>query len=78
MHLVRLGLSPFEALQAATVSAAELLGVGDRTGRIAPGYEADLVLVPGNPLQDVLALQDVLMVVSNGTVALQRIPFGLP
>jgi imidazolonepropionase-like amidohydrolase len=66
MHLVRLGLSPFEALQAATVSAAELLGVGDRAGRIAPGYEADL------------ALQDVLMVVSNGTVALQRIPFGLP
>ncbi len=78
MHLTRLGLSPFEALQAATVSAAELLGLGDRTGRIAPGYEADLVLVPGNPLQDVRALQDVLLVVSNGTVALKRIPFGLP
>jgi imidazolonepropionase-like amidohydrolase len=77
MHLVRLGLSPFEALQAATVSAAELLGLGDRTGRIAPGYEADLILLPGNPLQDVLALQDVLLVVSNGQVALQRIPFGL-
>jgi len=39
MHLVRLGLSPFEALQAATVSSAELLGLADRTGRIAPGYE---------------------------------------
>ena len=78
MHLTRLGLSPFEALQAATVSAAELLGVGDRAGRIAPGYEADLVLVPGNPLEDVRALQDVLLVVSNGTVALKRIPFGLP
>jgi len=77
MHLVRLGLSPFEALQAATVSAAELLGLGERTGRIAPGYEADLLLVPGNPLQDVMALQDVLMVVSNGHVALRRIPFGL-
>jgi imidazolonepropionase-like amidohydrolase len=78
MHLVRLGLSPFEALQAATVSAAELLGVGDRSGRIAPGFEADLVLVPGNPLEDVRVLQDVLLVVSNGTVALRRIPFGLP
>jgi imidazolonepropionase-like amidohydrolase len=77
MHLARLGLSPFEALQAATVSAAELLGLGDRTGRIAPGYEADLILLPGNPLEDVLALQDVLLVVSNGQVALQRIPFGL-
>jgi imidazolonepropionase-like amidohydrolase len=76
-HLVRLGLSPFEALQAATVSSAELLGLGDRTGRIAPGYEADLILLPGNPLEDVLALQDVLLVVSNGQVALKRIPFGL-
>lgn len=76
-HLVRLGLSPFEALQAATVSSAELLGLGDRTGRIAPGYEADLILLPGNPLEDVMALQDVLLVVSNGKVALRRIPFGL-
>jgi imidazolonepropionase-like amidohydrolase len=77
-HLVRLGLSPFEALQAATVSSAELLGLGERTGRIAPGYEADLILLPGNPLEDVRALQDVLLVVSNGDVALKRIPFGLP
>ncbi len=77
-HLVRLGLSPFEALQAATVSSAELLGLGERTGRIAPGYEADLILLPGNPLEDVRALQDVLLVVSNGEVALKRIPFGLP
>ena len=76
MHLVRLGLSPFEALQAATVSSAELLGLGDRTGRIAAGFEADLILVPGNPLEDVMALQDVLMVISNGRVALKRIPFG--
>ncbi len=76
-HLVRLGLSPFEALQAATVSSAELLGLESRTGRIAPGYEADLILLPGNPLQDVLALQDVLLVISNGQVALKRIPFGL-
>jgi len=77
MHLVRLGLSPFEALQAATVSSAELLGLADRSGRIAPGFEADLVLVPGNPLEDVMVLQDVLLVVSNGKVALRRIPFGL-
>ncbi|MEJ8565994.1 amidohydrolase family protein [Elongatibacter sediminis] len=77
MHLARLGLSPFEALQAATVSAAELLGIDDRTGRIEPGYEADLVVVPGNPLEDVRVLQDPLVVVSNGQVALKRIPFGL-
>ncbi len=77
MYLVKFGLSPFEALQAATTSAAELLMLGDKTGRIAPGFEADLVLVPGNPLEDVMALQDVLLVISNGQVALQRIPFGL-
>ncbi|MDT8318884.1 MAG: amidohydrolase family protein, partial [Xanthomonadales bacterium] len=76
MHLVRLGLSPFEALQAATVDSAELLRMADRTGRIAPGYEADLFLVPGNPLEDILALQDVLLVMSNGQVAVKRIPFA--
>ena len=76
-HLVRLGMPAFEALQSATVSSAELLGVGTSTGRIAEGYEADLILVPGNPLEDVAVLQDVLMVISNGTVALKRIPFAV-
>jgi len=77
MHLVRLGLSPFEALQAAPVRSAELLGLADRTGRMAHGYEADLILLPGKPLEDVIALQDILMVVGNGPIALKRIPFGL-
>lgn len=74
---VRLGMSNFEALQAATVSSAELLGVDNQTGRIAAGYEADLILLPGNPLEDVAALQDVVMVISNGRIALRRIPFAL-
>ncbi|MCB1845073.1 MAG: amidohydrolase family protein, partial [Halioglobus sp.] len=74
---VRLGMSNFEALQTATVNSAELLQLEDSTGRIAAGYEADLILVPGNPLEDVAALQDVLMVISNGQIALQRIPFAL-
>lgn len=75
-HLVRLGLSPFEALQAATVNSAELLMLGDRTGRIETGFEADMILVPTNPLEDISALQDVLMVMSNGQIALKRIPFA--
>ncbi len=75
-HLVRLGVTPFDALQAATVNTAALLMVGDRTGRIAEGYEADLILVPGNPLEDVSAIQDVLLVMSNGQIAVKRIPFG--
>jgi len=75
-HFVRLGMSNFEALQTATTSSAELLQIADRTGRIAEGFEADLILVPANPLAHIEALQDVLMVVSNGTVALKRIPFA--
>ncbi len=75
-HLQRLGLSPFEALQAATVNSAELLMLGDSTGRIAEGFEADMILIPSNPLEDISALQDVLLVMSNGQIALKRIPFA--
>jgi len=71
------GLSNFEAIQAGTVSAAELLGIGERTGRIELGYEADLIVVPANPLEDIRALQDVLLVMSNGRLALKRFPFGV-
>ena len=76
-ELVRMGFSNFEALQAATVSSAELLHLQDRTGRIVAGYEADMILVPANPLTNIEALQDVLMVMSNGTIALKRIPFAV-
>jgi len=76
-HLVRLGMSRFQALQAATVSSAELLQLADKTGRLAPGYEADMILVSANPLEYIEALQDVLMVISNGQIALNRIPFAV-
>jgi imidazolonepropionase-like amidohydrolase len=75
-HFVRMGMSNFEALQAATVVSAELLMLQDRTGRIAAGFDADMILVPADPLQDITALQDVLLVMSNGQIALKRIPFG--
>jgi imidazolonepropionase-like amidohydrolase len=70
-------MSNFDALQTATVNSAELLELDDRTGRIAVGFEADLILVPGNPLTNIEALQDVLLVMSNGRLALKRIPFGV-
>jgi len=76
-ELVRMGLSNFEALQAATVSSAELLQLHESTGRIAAGYEADMILVPANPLTNIEALHDVLMVMSNGQIAVKRIPFGV-
>ncbi len=75
-HFVRMGMSNFEAIQSATVLAAELLGVDKTTGRIDKGYDADLVLIPGNPLEEIRYLQDALLVMSNGQIALKRIPFG--
>ena len=74
--LVELGLTPVEALRAATTVAADLLGLGGKTGAIQTGLEADLIVVERNPLQDPRALADVLVVISNGRVALNRLPFG--
>lgn len=73
---VDLGMTPLEALRAATTVSADLLGLGGRTGALAPGYEADLILVESNPLQDIRALADVLVVISNGRIALNRTPFA--
>jgi imidazolonepropionase-like amidohydrolase len=78
LHFTELGFSPIDALRSATTVAAELLGISARTGHLAPGMEADLIVMEGNPLEDPRALQDVLVVVSNGTVALNRLPFGKP
>ena len=75
-HFVRMGMTHFEALQSATVVSAELLRLDKQTGRIAAGFDADLILVPGNPLEDINALQDVILVMSNGQLALKRLPFG--
>jgi len=50
--LARAGLTPFEVLRAATVNAATVLGLGDRKGSVEIGKDADLILVDGDPLQD--------------------------
>jgi imidazolonepropionase-like amidohydrolase len=76
-RFVEFGMSNFDALQTATVKSAALLQMDDRTGRIEEGFEADLILVPGNPLTNIEALQDVLLVMSDGRLALKRIPFGV-
>lgn len=65
--MVALGMSPLEAIRAATVNAADLLGRDDR-GAIAAGKLADLIAVPGNPLQDIRALQHVTFVMKGGEV----------
>jgi imidazolonepropionase-like amidohydrolase len=75
--LTQCGLSPMEAIQAATSVPAELLGISGRTGSIQKGYEADLIVVDRNPLEDVRYLQDVLLVVNDGKVVLDRLNFAL-
>jgi imidazolonepropionase-like amidohydrolase len=60
-------MRPADALRAATVNAAELVGVSDR-GVIAPGKVADLIAVRGNPLEDVRVLQQVPWVMKGGEV----------
>lgn len=63
--LVRAGLTPAQALAAATSSPAKRFGIADR-GRIAPGMRADLVLVDGDPLADIAATRAIAMAWKNG------------
>ena len=63
---VEAGVPAPEALQAATYNAARLLGATDRIGLIRPGYEASLLLVDGNPLQDISATERISMLMFKG------------
>ena len=72
--LVAWGMTPRDALRAATVTAAAVLGRGRDLGRIAPGYLADLVAVQGDPLAGIAALRHPLLVIKDGRVAVDRRP----
>jgi imidazolonepropionase-like amidohydrolase len=64
--MVAQGMSPLEAIRSATSIAADALGLGAETGRIAPGYAADLVAVAGDPAASIEALDDVRLVIARG------------
>ena len=66
--LVKAGFSPMDAIRAGTSVAAELLGQSDAIGHLAPGMLADIVAVPGDPLQDITVLQRVMFVMKDGVV----------
>ena len=66
--LVRAGLTPLEAIQAATVGAAEHLRIASEAGKIAPGMPADIVAVTGDPLTDVTELERMKFVMKSGVV----------
>ncbi len=66
--MVKLGLSPLQAIQAATVNAADLLGWSGKVGSLEPGAWADIVAVDGDPLKDVTTLERVKFVMKGGEV----------
>ena len=67
-YMVQAGIPPLYALQAATTHAAELLHKSDQLGQIAVGRVADVIAVPGNPLNDITAMQRVSFVMKDGVV----------
>ncbi len=66
--MVQYGMTPLAALQADLLNGAKLLGWQDRIGALKPGYEADVIAVPGNPLDDISVTQHVKFVMKAGVV----------
>ena len=66
--MVKFGMSPLAAIQAGTINAAKLLDWPTAIGQLKPGFYADIVAVPGNPLTDMSALTHVTFVMKNGTI----------
>ena len=75
-ELVAAGMTPLQALQAATIVNAEMLRLDKRTGAVEPGLEADILIVDGNPLDNIRTLLDPLLVISNGRIGLDRLSFA--
>ena len=67
-RMVEFGMTPMQAIQAATSRGAELLGKRGELGAVAPGAYADIIAVAGDPLTDVSALKNVTFVMKNGSV----------
>jgi imidazolonepropionase-like amidohydrolase len=76
--MVTWGMSPMQAIQAATVTAAEALGRSQDVGAIAVGRYGDLIAVSGDPLADVGILQSVSFVMKGGMVVKQNLPRAAP
>jgi imidazolonepropionase-like amidohydrolase len=66
--MVKYGMTPLSSLQAGTINAAKLLGWQAQIGALKPGYFADVIAVPGNPLTDISVLQKVTFVMKGGVV----------
>jgi imidazolonepropionase-like amidohydrolase len=66
--MTEVGMPAMEAIQSATVSAADLIGVGDKIGSIEKGKLADIIAVEGDPIKDIHAMGKVSFVMKDGVV----------
>ncbi len=71
--MISCGMTPMDAILCATSNGARLLGVEDRTGMVAEGLEADIIVVDRNPLRDIRVLFDPLVVINNGNIVVERL-----
>jgi imidazolonepropionase-like amidohydrolase len=72
MALAETGFSPLEALRCATCEAARIIGLDSKVGSVEPGFVADLILVPQNPLEVLGSLRDVRAVWIEGRLVYSR------
>ena len=66
--MVDRGMTPTQALQAATLTSADLVERSHDLGQLTPGYLADVIAVPGDPTEDIRATKDVTFVMKDGQV----------
>ena len=66
--MVKYGMTPLASLQAGTINAAKLLGWQGQIGALKPGYFADVVAVPGNPLENIRQTEHVVFVMKEGVI----------
>ena len=67
-YMVKFGLTPMQAIQSATINAADLLSWKEKTGSLTKGKFADIIAVEGNPLDDITLLEHVKFVMKDGTI----------
>jgi len=75
-YMVKWGMTPAEAIRAATVTASELLGMQDTIGTIEAGKLADIVAVPGDPLKDISLMEKVDFVMKGGVVEVRNFGYS--
>jgi imidazolonepropionase-like amidohydrolase len=72
-QMVEVGMTPLQAIHAATASGARVLGIEGRTGTLAVEREADFIVIDRDPLEDIRAIHEPLLVITNGKVVVDRL-----